>query len=398
MNRSISNTIWPHLVRADSVTTHRVPAKVVIPSYAVTFGAMLLILAGVLTPIGLREEIVPRHSQAVPFQYVRDESPWGRVTMPRPNAPFSRYCEWGAVLNCPGQYQGVYMNETEPGTFSSVSTDENSTINTTMPANFTEMFESAASSMGDTRAGLFDIQYRRWAWNHDDIVDFGRPIVRGETIYIGTLIPQNRILLTEGLIVDMRDQPGVGFRNHTIPIGLAHGGNWVEDILFVEPVTQCVDTNLSVEYRLEDKIDSFTDNGTFYLVDRGAFVDLDEDAMITRPWNDNQTLDLFGRAYRAARQHNVLAARQINVTLPLNRRMPDMPVREERNAISGMYSKVAGDIDSVTRDEFRGIGGVEPSLPNPALANSTTPWVPRYEDGVKKMVALNYTSVSKCCT
>ena len=44
----------------------------------------------------------------MPFQYVKDSSTWGKITMPRPNTQFGRYCEFGTVLNCPGQYQGMY--------------------------------------------------------------------------------------------------------------------------------------------------------------------------------------------------------------------------------------------------------------------------------------------------
>jgi len=84
-------------------------------SWALTAGAALLTLSSVLAPLGLYDEIVPGDSKLVEFEYIKDPGPWGRVTMPRPNSKFTRHCELGLIINCPGQYQGVYMNETAPG-------------------------------------------------------------------------------------------------------------------------------------------------------------------------------------------------------------------------------------------------------------------------------------------
>ena len=289
------------------------------------------------------------------------------------------------------------MNETVAGTISSVNTDENSTINTTIPANFTEMFRSATGTAGTTVAGLFDIQYRRWTFVQDGLIDKGEPYVRGDSRYIGSLITENDIILREGLIIDMRDNPGIGFRNHTVPMGLAHGGTWHEDILWAEPVTQCADTNLTIQMREEDSLDSFINNKTFYHVDRGAFRDLDRDALITRPWIDNQTLDLFGRAYRAARQFNVLTAEQLNVTLPFDGTLSTRPVREDSGAPAYMYS--FPHVNQILKTSIDGglagggIGGPQPTIPDPTSANATPPWIPRYDDGVRKRVALNYTAI-----
>lgn len=364
-----------------------------------------------LTPLGLYEEIVPGDLKTVDFEYVRDSGPWGRVTMPRPNAQFARHCEWGLIINCPGQYQGVYMQETQPGHYESQNTDETSTINVTIPSNLTEMFTSATSDKGNTVSGLFDIQYRRWKWVQDGIINGGQPVVEGDSRYIGSLITQDKILLVEGLIVDMRDNPGIGFRNHTIPMGLGHGGNWSEDITWIEPVTRCADTNLSIELRLEDSVESFTDNSTFYVVDRGAFRGLDLTTLESPPWIDNQTLDLFGRAHKAAQMHNVLVASSLNVSLPIDETaggiVPKIMVKDTGSASPYMFSQ--SHFDEILMDNLRGVGGPNPLIPdlsanssstNSSSANSsvpnlsTPPYVNRYPDGFKKLLALNYSAIS----
>ena len=394
INRTIGTTIWPYLIRADAVTTRRIPSEVKVPSWAATVGAALLVLTGVLTPLGLYEEILPGGLKSVEFQYVQDPGPWGKVTMSRPDSQFTRSCEWGLVINCPGQYQGVYMKEIEPGRWKSVETDETSTINITIPANFTTMFTSATSDRGNTVSGLFDIQYRRWKWTQDGMINKGQPYIQGDSRHIGSLISQDRIVLTEGLIVDMREHPGIGFRNHTIPVGLVHGGTWSEDITWIEPVTRCADTNLSVELRNEDSID--IDNSTFFIVDRGAFHGLDASTLESPPWNDNQTLDLFGRAHKAARMHNVLVASSLNISLPINKAsstVPNMMAKATDTALA-LFNTLT--IDAVLLDPLSGVGGPPPLIRDPSSANSSTPFVNHYPDGIKKLVALNYSAISMC--
>jgi hypothetical protein len=360
-----------------------------------TFAAALLVLAGVLTPLGLREEIISGASRPATFQYVQDTSPWGRATMPRPHAPFNRRCEMGLTINCPGQYQGVFMNETEPGRFQSQSTDDNSTISVIIPHNFTEMFTSATSQLGNTISGLFDIQYRRWSWDRNGIVNNGQPYVRGDSRYMRSLITEDSVVLLEGLVVDIRDNPGVGFRNHTIPMGLSHGATWQEDLLWIEPVTQCADTNLTIELRAEN-LESFSGNDSYFVIDRGAFHDLDASVLESPPWNDNQTLDLFGRAHKAARMHNVIVASQWNVTLPLeepSRTLSPIPVGSATSE-APPYMYLPANVDTVLVSSMMGVGGLPPNIRDPTVANATPPWVGHYPSGFKKMVALNYTSIS----
>ena len=51
---------------------------------------------------------------------------------------------------------------------------------------------------------------------------------------------------------------GIGFRNHTAPTGFSNGAEWVEDLTWVEPVTSCVDTNLTFVISFGDDSFNFT--------------------------------------------------------------------------------------------------------------------------------------------
>ncbi|RYP57325.1 hypothetical protein DL770_010696 [Monosporascus sp. CRB-9-2] len=399
VNRTISTTIWPHLLRADSVNARYGSRPVRVISWVMTITALLLVPSSVLAPLGLSEEIVPTGSRRVEFAYAQDTSSWGRVTMPRPELAFGRLCETGLNINCPGQYQGVYMNETSEGVWESVSTDDDSTINSSIPLNYTNMFYSATSNQGNTVSGLFDIQYRRWHLDRLDLYDKGAMYAQGDFRFIENLIPQEAILLKEGLIIDMTDTPGIGFRNHTVPVGLEFGATWSEDLTWIEPVTQCVDTNLSIEVNFAEGADSFSTNHTYFIVDRGAWIDLDMDELETRPWNDNQTLDLFGRAYKAARMSNVLAAASLNISLPLDSSAETLPKIEisEDMAYDNPTLFSYQDLDTLVIHELAGFEGTLDEFSISNTSDIAANHEPSYPDGYVKLLALNYTAVTNIC-
>jgi hypothetical protein len=280
------------------------------------------------------------------------------------------------------------MNETSPGIWQSVETNADSTINLTIPENYTTMLSSATSDLGNTVSGLFDIQYRRWRLDRWEIQDKDQPFVRGDSRYIQSLITQEKIVLVEGLVVDMRNNPGIGFRNHTIPVGLEHGGTWTEDLTWIEPVTRCADTNLSIQFRDENTEDDVYDKMTFSVIDRGAFTGLDVHTLESPAWTDNQTLDLFGRAHKAARMHNVLVASSLNVTLPLDpatKTLSAMEVKDTNSAPPYMFSYQP--FDRILMDELSGVGGAPPNITGFTHSN-------KYSDGFRRLVALNYSAIS----
>jgi hypothetical protein len=157
VNRTISTTIWPHLFRADAVSTRFVSRPTNILSWTSTIGTALLVVSGVLAPFRLYDIIEPRGSKLIEFKYVKDSNLWGIVIMPRPNVKFSRHYKIGLHINCPGQYQRVFIKKTSLDNFLSQKTDETSTVNLTIPLNFTTMFFSATFNRENTVSGLFDI-------------------------------------------------------------------------------------------------------------------------------------------------------------------------------------------------------------------------------------------------
>ncbi|KAH6856681.1 hypothetical protein B0I37DRAFT_403183 [Chaetomium sp. MPI-CAGE-AT-0009] len=398
INQTISQTIWPFLLRADSVGVTQRSLPTVALTWAMTLGALLLVVTGIATPLGLYETILPDAVQRVEFAYVRDPTLWGNVTMARPDLKFSRRCEGRLSVNCPGQYQGVYAKETAPGRWESVQTDENSTINTTVPENYTVMFTSATGP-GNTLSGLFDIQYRQWVVEHSNYVDKGEPYVDGTSRLIESLIPQSDVLLREGLVVDMRDNPGIGFRNHSVPEDLAHGGTWSEDLTWLEAVTECVDTNLTIEVRIDRSLETMKSNRTYFIADRGAFQGLKLTDLEAPPWNDNQTLDLFGRAHKAARMYNFILGTTLNISLPLDastKTVPKVFIDEDQPGANGNYFALP-DQDSTT------MAALEPLFKPSSFLNSTIivprpkGLAPTYPDGSRRLFASNFTAITDIC-
>ena len=88
-----------------------------------------------------------------------------------------------------------------------------------------------------------------------------------------------------------------------------------EDLLFIEPETVCVDTNLTLDFTIAS-----SPNGTSSIVtgvvltDRGGFININHtypEPDLTNPQNNS---DLYGRAYKAAWLSNSFTALYYNVT------------------------------------------------------------------------------------
>lgn len=117
----------------------------------------------------------------------------------------------------------------------------------------------------------------------------------------------------EGLVVDTV-QGGVGFRNHTLPVGFVHGARWEEDLLFVEPETVCVDTNLTVDFTIVRNSNLSSSLTDFRLTDRGGFANLNHTYPRLDLHDPQENPDLYTRAYKAAWLHNAYTALYFNVT------------------------------------------------------------------------------------
>ena len=320
MNRMTQMSPWPSLVRADSVQTAGVRHGTKLLMWASTLMLVLVTVAGTVTPLGLSETVRAAPGGPTAFQYVRDAGPFGQSTPPRPAGfAFSRVCGMLLPENCPGTYAGVQTIRNRSGVFS-IPDSPVATISTALPGNLTELFSSRTGDAGSTLSGLFDIQYRLYEGTRSPYIDHGRTYIRGSFRGVQRLVLRNATDAVEGLVVDTRTGTGsgggIGFRNHTVPASLAMGGTWSEDLTWIEPLTECVDTNLTFQFDSQDR-PSNTSAARTYLVDRGGFARLAP--RFPFPgfplWNDTQNpAELRLRAYKAAWMSNALAAIFLNLT------------------------------------------------------------------------------------
>jgi hypothetical protein len=90
-------------------------------------------------------------------------------------------------------------------------------------------------------------------------------------------------------------------RNHTAPAEqLEYGASWSEDLLFLEPVTECVDTNLTYDFELV----SMTNVGNPVLVDHGGFININHTYPTYDPSSAQDDPQLAYRAYKGAWMNN----------------------------------------------------------------------------------------------
>lgn len=129
----------------------------------------------------------------------------------------------------------------------------------------------------------------------------------GSYLAVSFIALENELLAIEGLVVDAINW-GIGIRNHTAPSLAEFGATWSEDILFVEPEIQCVNTNLTIDFQVPET-QSESRSGlqelpiNVRLKDHGSFANLPR--IRGGPhWNrDTDTQSnpkLWERAYRAA--------------------------------------------------------------------------------------------------
>ncbi|KAK6515973.1 hypothetical protein TWF281_004563 [Arthrobotrys megalospora] len=309
-SRFLHSSQWPFLLQSDSSASNHAGRSMLLFTYNQTFIALLISLAAIISPLGLYDTIIPGSvNSPVEFHHIRDPGIFGQATPPRNSfAKWSRICTT-EDLPCPHSDSLTGFNSTN--------------YNTTVPQRTVELFSSGTSRLGGSVSSVFDIQWRFVVHETTnlsygpEILNNGAGIDVGYFRPIGSLIQNGKYEAIEGLVVDTING-GIGFRNHTAPPLTPYGARWSEDLLFLEPVTQCVDTNLSVQFDIPGDI-NLQSKGRFenvFLVDRGGFANADPTDPGLPLANDSQVnLDLKQRAYRAAWYHNILTMYFMNVTV-----------------------------------------------------------------------------------
>ena len=196
-------------------------------------------MAAIVTPLGLYQTVEPDDPSLETFQFVKDKTPFGYATPGRVTGPFSRSC---GVDTCPGSWvnrtcvqQGLLQN------CSSVI------YGRAIPDLWRTTLREGAEQIDQSVSSIFDIQWRNQFKAFDGYGESGWYLKSGYR-QVDILILESTIQLVDGLIVDAK-KGGIGFRNHTAPATFhEYGTTWTEDILFIEPETQCVDLNVTFDF------------------------------------------------------------------------------------------------------------------------------------------------------
>lgn len=315
LNRSVVGGVlnastWPTILRTDTAATRRVDKRVVLISLFSVVSLILLAGVSIITPLGLYENISHGSYEEVEFGYAPDLRSMGRGTPQRTDYNVSRLCGYAPLMNCPGQYHGGF-NVSWNGQYIP-SHDDNAWISSVVPSNISEIFSSGSKGDRSLVAGAFDIEYRSFfqasnlsnqpMFPGDDgpNIDNGRKRTQAAFRMYESLILNDQVNVVEGLVVDTKTG-GIGFRNHTVPINPGKGSEWTEGLLWIQPETVCVSTNLTIEYIVP--VDDFR-RMSLVVTDRGGFFGLAEDIP---PINSNHAQtrpELFARAHAGATCNN----------------------------------------------------------------------------------------------
>lgn len=300
--------------------SHGVSKKVLLTTAWVTLTAALIVVAGVVTPLGLYDKLEPSGRTTPSFEYMNDSSPFGVATAPRSAFPFSRTCSVGHGLlqgPAPCPYSGSEVVFSWNGT--DYEWDFPGGYSTEVAPIVREIYSSGTRGTPTTISNYFDIQWRQHTIAVDKYKNNGTAFLIGFYRFVNSKVLSDAIIPIEGLIIDMK-VGGIGFRNHTLPTDLKHGAIWTEELLFIGPETSCVDTNLTMDYTVNFNTSKTLDGqlSELWLTDRGGFVNLNQ----TYPFYDHDNAqanpDLQARAYQAAWLNNVWTMAYLNVTNPNN--------------------------------------------------------------------------------
>ncbi|EKM76719.1 hypothetical protein AGABI1DRAFT_93903 [Agaricus bisporus var. burnettii JB137-S8] len=267
LGQILHSSIWPTLLRSDSTSRKSTGFAVPTITILITACTVLVAVAGVILPLGLHDgPPFIDHPKYVTANYIPDDSPLALATTPnRFKYLYGRPCgrtEFPPCLNIAAKSQNTPT-------------------------------ASTVQILNSTPQGPFTLQYRRF---YNEVPDLGTLYSSsGLSGTVQSFLQQDGIFAVEGLIVDMTtDHPGIGFWNTTVPEA-DHGGTWSQDVLWLEPLTECIHTNLTVSYEMTDS-GPFQDN--YNLTDHGGFYEPIVD--IPPLSRDGQNINLSRRAYRSS--------------------------------------------------------------------------------------------------
>lgn len=142
-----------------------------------------------------------------------------------------------------------------------------------IPAPLQEVYSSGTDD-STTISNYFDIEWRRYRTTFDEKnreLNNGSAYLVGSSRVMTSLALNNIVEPIEGILADTISG-AIAFRNHTVPLGFEHGAEWEEDLLFIEPETVCVNTNVTVDFEIGRYINSTVSYENVTLTDRGKTI------------------------------------------------------------------------------------------------------------------------------
>ncbi|KAF9441200.1 hypothetical protein P691DRAFT_684747 [Macrolepiota fuliginosa MF-IS2] len=289
ISKALHSSLWPTILNADSSSNEISGVVVSTVSHLTLVTTALVAIAGILLPLGLGNgPLIPTDLHQASAEYLPDNSPLGySTTRNRPQFVYGRLCrpsvDSGAIFwGCPG----------------------NVNTNTSVIATY------LVDKFNSTPHGPFAMQYR-WFYTFSGAGDNrSRP---PEISVLQTFILRSDIFIVEGLVVDMSStHPGIGFWNQTLP-KLPNGGMWSQDLLWLEPVTRCINTNLTLDYYTQgNNNNDGLDYVDLNITDYGGFANLTHKN--PAPNRNGQHVDLMQYAYMGAVLSNEHAMLALNTT------------------------------------------------------------------------------------
>jgi len=351
VSRFLFSSDWPLFLRSDAATSIGVSRKISLVTWTKPVGLLLIAVAAIVTPLGLYDEIGPvSYTEDVEFAYVADSSLIGSNTPARSGRgfKFSRLC---AGFLCPGDPNQGNITRTEIYNYTTNETRPYSyyIVPESISPALIDLYQSGIEHASPSLSSFFDIQSRQWTTWTGDIVERRGSLLGVDYKYLSTILMNNRIEPFEGLIVDSISG-GIGFRNHSVPVAeFRYGAEWEEDVIWMQPESICVDTNISVSYTgvLED---FKTYEGD--LVDRGGFYNLQKINPYYTPENTTREYVfgnaqanpyLYERAYYLAWYNNAVGMEYLNITDPKTNRSRMSSGPGQRFKVNGTITKVSAD-------------------------------------------------------
>ncbi|KAM3579781.1 hypothetical protein VKS41_007862 [Umbelopsis sp. WA50703] len=286
----IQQSPWPIILRTDASRSFNVQTSINIISKLALIGTFLTALTGIVTPLGLHDIVVDKTSKIQSMSYVKDSGPMGIGTTPR-----SKYIENRSCLGnrgCPGS------------PFLLPNGARNTSSSSLIPSNITSKFNSQYDQ------GPFNIQYRTYTIQVIGYYEL-KPYSVGTFQGMQSSMLNDELIAFEGAVVDTTSNPGIGLLQHSFPNN-ERESSWSREILWLEPQSVCVDTNMTIQYLWDVGFQTASANATV-VVDKGGIANLPLEQ--PPPYNDNSTfIDLAYHAYVGAVWSNLVTMRGFNIT------------------------------------------------------------------------------------